>query len=157
MSLKEWLDQRAVLNHDILCNQLRNELGAVRADPKRHALVRLKMWPLHEIEYRRLFDATIEVLSPVRLLDLPVFACWSDDMKTSFRPVFHELFLATTQVEAKVKALHELLGRGVEGVQAFVATPPGKRTTEQAVTLQELLDSLSAAISALPREVGGGV
>jgi hypothetical protein len=154
MFLREWLDQRALLNHDILCNQLRNELCALRADATHNAAVRLKTWPRREPEYRRLFDATLEALSPAQLVDSAVFACWNEDMKRNFRPVFHELFVATSGVAEQVRDLHQLLSKSLEGVKVYLATPQAKRTAEAVASLQTVLDALSAAISALPKEIG---
>jgi hypothetical protein len=154
MLFNEWLGQRALLNHDVLCNQLRNELGALRADPKR-TVVRLKTWPLHETEYRAFFDSSIEALSPKQFFTNQRFACWKPEMKTTFEPVFYELFMLTSNLAVRIEALHQLLTRSLNGVQTFLATDAAKRNPSHVAKLQELLESLSQEISALPSQVGG--
>ena len=154
MLFDEWQAQRALLNHDILCNQLRNELGAVRMNPQCSAVVRLKMWPQRAGEYRKFFDMAAEALSPKQILDSPAFAAWEKTRKEVFRPIIHETFLVRTDMIARVQELHELLTRSIDGVEAFLRMKPAERTLEAVAELQELLDSLSKAISALPREIG---
>jgi len=156
MRLKKWAELRAVLNHDILCNQLRNELAAARLDPVHHTLTRLRMWPQREQEYRQFFDAAKDALSPVRLLDSAQFACWSDEMKCEFGPAFHELFLSTSNIAADVARLHHLLDDSLRDVNAFVATPAAERTIDGAGAVLARLDMLSTSISALPTTIGGG-
>ena len=154
MVLNEWLGQRELLNHDVLCNQLRNELGALRADPKR-AVVRLKTWPVREAEYRAFFDSSIEALSPRQFFTNQRFACWKPEMKTTFEPLFHELFMLTSNLAARVEALHQLLTQSLNAVQTFLATDAAMRNPSHVAKLQELLESLSQGISALPSQVGG--
>ena len=153
MQLEEWLEVRELLNHDILCNQVRSELAALQSAQHDHRIVRLKHWPEREPEYRRWLDATFEALSPAHLLDSSVFSCWSEDMRSKFRPAVHQLFLATTSLGAQVRKLHELLGLSVKGVREFVAAAPPERTADKLSALEALLAALSAAISALPRSV----
>ncbi len=155
MLFDEWQSQRSLLNHDILCNQLRNELAALRATPRSPTVVRLRMWPLHEKEYRGFFDLTIDGLSPQQLLDMPIFAAWDQARKEAFGPLFHEIFVVVTNIAGEVRQLHELLSGSVDAVEAFLAMRPADRTSEDVERLQELLDSLSQAISTLPREIGG--
>ena len=76
-------------------------------------------------------------------------------MKRNFRPVFQELFVATSGVAEQVRELHQLLNKSLEGVKVYLATPQAKRTAEAVASLQTVLDALSAAISALPKEIGG--
>jgi hypothetical protein len=154
MFLNEWLGKRALLNHDVLCNQLRNELGALRTDPKR-TVVRLKTWPLRESEYRAFFDSSIEALSPKQLFTNQRLACWKPEMKTQFEPLFHELFMLTSTLAARIATLHQLLTQSLNGVQTFLATDAAKRNPSHVAKLQELLESLSQEISALPSQVGG--
>jgi len=153
MQLNEWLELRELLNHDILCNQVRGELSALQAEQGNNTLVRLTRWPEREPEYRRWLDATVEALGPAQWLDSPAFACWDETMRARFKPALQELFLATSSVAGQVEALHELLTQAVSEVKEFVSAAPVARTPEKVAALQELLFALSAAISALPRNV----
>ncbi len=154
MLFNEWQAQSTLLNHDILCNQLRNELAAVRMSPQYSSVVRLKMWPQRAGEYRKFFDMAIEALSPKQVLDSPVFATWEKTRKEVFGPIIHEMFLVRSNMIARVQELHELLTRSVDGVEAFLLMKPADRTLKAVTKLQELLDSLSKAISALPKRIG---
>jgi len=156
MGMNEWTEKRALLNHDVLCNQLRNELAAARLDPTHHPLTRLRMWPQREQEYRQFFDAAIDAFSPVHLLGFAFFASWSAEMKCEFGPAFHELFLATSNIKADVASLHDFLNESLLEVNAFLATAAVERTVEQAGAVLARLDTLSVAISALPRTIGEG-
>ena len=155
MLFDEWQSQRALLNHDILCNQLRTELVALRVAPQSPAVVRLKMWPRQADEYRKFFDLAIDALSPQQVLNSPIFATWDETRKDDLGPIVHEVFLALSNIAAEVQELHESLSCSVGAVEAFLAIRPTERTPERVAKLQELLDSLSQDISALPREIGG--
>ena len=152
--LKQWLDQRALLNHDVLCNQLRNELASLRSEPTQSHTPRLSMWPKRKKEYITFLDNAINALSFSSLLDRSIFDCWSNSMKENWRPVFHGLFLNTTNIPNKIIHLKELLNDSAETVLSFSNVRPRERTLKMVVALQEKLDALSTAISSLPHNVG---
>lgn len=110
---------------------------------------------MREHEYREFFDSTTEALSPVHLLDSSIFACWTEDTRKSFGPVFHELFLATTGVREQVENLHRLLTESLRAVNIFLETPARRRTGKGAGAVLATLDRLSSAISALPGTIAG--
>jgi len=153
MELKQWLNQRALLNHDILCNQLRNELVSLRAEPTRTKIQRLSTWPKRKTEYMDFLNNTIDVLSFASLLDTDVFGCWSYSKKNSFKPAFHELFLNTTTILNKVTQLKRLVDLSVNSVLNFINTEPQKRTVQMIIDLQEKLETLSNGISSLPNNM----
>ena len=152
--LTEWLSQRDLLNHDVLCNQLRNELASLRSEPTQVITPRLSSWPKRKTEYTNFLNDTIEAISFARILDTSIFDCWGTNQKAFWEPVFHELFLATTDVREKIHDLNELLNESVEAVIHFNEISPKKRTIEMIVSLQRKLDALSAGISSLPNNVG---
>lgn len=154
-SWSEWLEQRALLNHDILCNQLRNELVALQGDPQSPDVVRLKMWLLRESEYRRFLDSTLNALSPAQLLESPHFARWAAEERVFFQLVFQELFCQTTGLGLRIEALQELLTKCVGEVGAFLEVAPVERTHDRIARLQSLLEALSLGISSLPTVIGG--
>lgn len=148
--MNNWQSQREKLNHDILCNQLRNELGTLRRDPRGNSLHRLELWPEHAKEYRQLFDSAAEALSTIRLLELPEFDCWTNEKKNCFKPVFHKIFLINSGIELKVERLNEMLNEVLTIIKKFLETPVDKRTEEMVLEMQEILDHFSAKISELP-------
>lgn len=147
----DWTAQRSLLNHDILCNQLRMETSALRMDPGRDSYLRLRQWPQRERDYRRLFDGALEALTPRQLLCGESFACWSEDMRRQYGMVFHAIFVATYGVEREVERLHALLTAALECTQALLRTRPDRRTEEMVATVSSALDDLSEAISSLPK------
>lgn len=148
--LKEWLNQRALLNHDILCNQLRNEILSLRSDPTQTQTPRLKMWPKRKHEYEIFLDKTIEALSFASILDDHVFDSWQDSLKSTSKPIFHQLFLATTDISKRVDDLKRLLDESVEAALYFNTIEPAKRTVDMIVSLQKKVEALSNGISSLP-------
>ena len=150
MLSREWAAKRALLNHDVLCNQLRNELAAARQDVTHHPLTRLQCWSKREEEYRSFFNGAISAVSWAHLLDATIFRSWTSEMRECFRPIVHECFAAATNIDFEVSELHRLLTASLEGVSTFLNTPAVLRRTEDAETVLATLDALSSAISGLP-------
>ena len=152
--LRYWLDRRGVLNHDILCNQLRNELSALRIEPELSNPIRLQMWLHHELEYREFFEDAFSVFSPSYLMDSPLFAQWPARDRDLFRKVFHELYILTSELPAKVQRLQELLSESIVRINGFLATTSRFRTSTAVEEIIEALECLSEEISSLPDRAG---
>ncbi len=146
-----WTDDRARLNHDILANQLQNEVMMLQDDPQ-GACVRLVQWIGRENEFRCFLAESLKVLSFSRLMDLPIFDVWNSKRRQLIRSVADELFLRASTGPAAVEELESILSRTLELAREFVATPGKKRTEEQVKTLLDLIGRLSRGISMLPRD-----
>jgi len=147
---KHWSAQRAFLNHDVLCNQLRTETAALKKNPNQVRVLRLEQWSSREDDYRALFDNAIDVLGPERVLVTNWFSCWSDGLKCHFGVVFREIFLATSNLPQQIKILHQCLTHALEKVHCLLLTSPEARTIDMIAELDNVLDELSCNISALP-------
>lgn len=146
----KWQSLRERLNHDILCNQLRNELEVLRRHPGGSSLHRLEMWSKRAGEYRLLFSLSTEELSPLKLLDIDAFKCWSEEQQAIYGPVLHRMFLVNSGLEKKLETLNSLLDESLRSVRRFLDTPREKRTEEMVIQIQEKVEQLSAKISELP-------
>lgn len=145
----DWQSCREKLNHDILCNQVRNEVVTLRQDLtfKTH---RLELWPQHAEAYRNLFENAATALSPQKLIELRCFDCWPQEYKDYFGDLFHAIFLLETEVEKEVEDLSSIFETALSEIKSFIAMPPEERTQESVLKLQQMLEALSVAISALP-------
>ena len=152
---KQWIDLRGVLNHDVLCNQLRNELLSLQEEPKGHEAIRLKTWVTREDEYRGFLTATVDALSPNGLISCAGLACWTEEQIRVYANVAHALFLAETDMTAIVKRLTELLAAAVCSAKRLLSTPRPERSNDMVADLSVLVDKLSEGISDLPRSIGG--
>jgi hypothetical protein len=151
LKITEWTALRALLNHDVLCNQVRGELCALAVDPHQSTL-RLERWIQREREYHVLLEEAVNVLSLANFVDSAEFACWNCTQRNAFRKPFHALFLATSDVPRRTKELLDLLRMSIESVRSFLAVPRRYRTREGATVPLELLTELSMGISALSKE-----
>ena len=153
--LERWLNKRALLNHDILCNQIRNEIDALRRAPSENSTTRLRMWIYRESEYQKLLNECIVALSPMQLLESELFSCWPRELKESFSPIFHELFLIMTGLEMRIAELLQVLSASIASVKAFLSIEQSMRTLDDVMQIREKLANLSEGISSLPSKIGG--
>jgi hypothetical protein len=153
-SLDHWLSRRAVLNHDVLCNQLRMELATLRQSVTSPPL-RLSQWIKRRGEYAAFLNDAVLVLDPANLLDSRRFSVWSAERRTAMRSIASETFVRISPVTAHLRELQDLLDRCVALASAFIALPPSGRTPDHVAALQDVFDRLSSGISALPEYPGG--
>ena len=140
----EWTRHRARLNHDVLCNMVLVELAAAR--PGRE-LPRLSQWLDGIGDYRALFRATTAALDAGLLLDRPLFACWTAEMRQVFKPVFRELYLRDHQVRECAGRLLALLAECEVAARAALAEDADSAALQRA---EILLRELSNGIAQLP-------
>jgi hypothetical protein len=149
MALHDWQARREKLNHDILCNQVLNEVASLHFEPASE-VHRLQLWPRHAEAYRELFKDAPVALSAKRLLELPCFDCWSQEYNDYLGMIFHAVFLLESGIEKKLDSLRALFEKSLRKTNNFISLHPDKRTGEMVDDLQQTLTALSAGISALP-------
>ena len=150
MTACEWEKHRSILNHDILCNQLRNELARLRSEPQSDTTVRLAMWPKRQREYILFFEATVAILNPERIIDSDLFLCWDNQTKKCFKVIVRNLYDSVEEIEKRVEELKSILLESIRIVDSFFSMPVDKRTEKSVVKIQEKLEELSFRISKLP-------
>jgi hypothetical protein len=149
MAFYDWQSRREKLNHDILCNQLLNEVVTLQQQPASD-VCRLHLWPQHAESYRKLLNDAADALSAKRLLELPCFECWSQDYKDYFGMIFHAVFLLESGIDKKLDDVRFLFEAALQQTNIFMSVAPEKRTAEMVIDLQQKLSALSAGISSLP-------
>jgi hypothetical protein len=154
--LEDWLDRRAVLNHDVLANQVATELAMLAQQTDANP-VRLMQWLRREPEYAALLRDAADVLDPAHLVDLPQFDVWTDERRSAMRMMVSERFQRTSAVSETLQSLEALLRRCVVSATAFLAMPPKSRTASTVAEMQSNFEQLSEGISSLPTRCGGTI
>lgn len=142
-----WARKRASLNHDVLCNMVLVELAAARSGGD---LPRLSQWLGAVDDYRALFRAAPAVLDASLLLDRPLFACWSPQMRDTIRPVFRELYLQDHSVRERTERLLVLLSECEAATKAALVS---NAVYDDLKHVETLLRELSQGISQYPDPV----
>jgi hypothetical protein len=70
---------------------------------------RLSIWQNRIDEYRNLIASSIEVLDASLIIDSNIFDCWSDDVKSTMKPIFGDIFLMVNNVPSKIAELSCIL------------------------------------------------
>jgi len=146
--MNEWDDKRSHLNHDILRNQVLNEVMTLQDDPH-GACPRLRLWLRNISAYKTLLDSAEHQTSFARILDADLFDCYDAAMKNKVGAMFHALFLRKTHFDEKIKCCRQTLDEATDLAQALV--DKSSRTAEEVQNLSRLLYRLSDEISALPQ------
>jgi hypothetical protein len=148
-----WSEERARLNHDILCNQVLAECATLYLEPRYTSPIRLMLWLKQLSAFRELIDKAAEALDAGEIVDTPRFVGWPSQWREIFRPVFRDSFALANAIPQKIETLRESLTESEKDVRAFLATPVEERTSEQVRRFESHLRRLSQAISSLPRSI----
>ncbi|MDZ7721644.1 MAG: hypothetical protein U5R06_02160 [candidate division KSB1 bacterium] len=146
----EWENKRAYLNHDILGNQLRNEVQSLLYQKKYDEIDRLESWLSLEDEYRKFIKNAIEYLPPTDIVDSCLFNGLNQEEKYFYKEIIYEIYMRTTKLDESVKKLDKLLTEAILSIKEFINTENSKRTDEMLLQVQKTIDSLSTEISKLP-------
>ena len=150
MNPTEWEKNRSILNHDVLCNQLRNELVRLRKEPCSKSFIRIAMWPKRQDEYIDFLDSAMDVLSPGEIVDSFLFACWDSQQRELFKLLVRNLYNEVENIESQIKEAKSILTESISLIESFFSTPIERRTTQAVIKIQDKLDELSKRISKLP-------
>jgi len=148
-----WMDKRTLLNHDILQNQVMNELSTLRICPQDTVIRRLNQWLERKGEYEEFILSTIEALSPVQLMSTKLFDTWNVHMKKAYSELFHEIFCSVSRLDGKVRELVKKLDEAANSVSRFLDLRPEERTLAKVEELEKVLGELSNLITALPQTI----
>jgi len=156
--MSSWEDTRARLNHDILRNQVLNEVMALENDPAREC-PRLGMWLKYQDAYEKMLDDTESETGYAGILKSELFDCYDDEMRAKVSEMLEQLFLCKTNVREKVVTCRKTLEEALQATKRVLATGPEERTVSDVRNLSELLHQLSNQISALPRswDISNGI
>ncbi len=144
-----WSDDKAKLNHDVLANQVGNELLSLENYPSGEAR-RLKKFADLEPYFRKLLTETPETLSYAAIIDCPMFNIWDADFRMKIREIADALFQATSGVSEKVKTLERMLVECIDATRDFLEIPQDQRSAEQAAQIRHKIGRLRVGISSLP-------
>jgi len=148
-----WGDSRAHLNHDVLRNQVLNEVMTLQHDAQAEC-PRLGIWLRNKKAYEELLDQAEAQTSYARILDVDLFDCYDAAMKAEVGDIFHALFLAETHIREKVSECRKTLEAAVRLAESLVGK--SDRSPNEVRELSSLLYTLSSQISALPQPVNAG-
>lgn len=150
MNLNEWGKKRAILNHDVLCNQLRNELARLREEPSSKTCLRIAMWPQRKDEYVDFLDSALYVLNPGEIVDTSLFNSWNPSQREQFKLYIRKLYNQLEDIEGQVVKTKALLSESISLINAFFEVSYENRTSQDIIEIQKKLEMLSKRISKLP-------
>lgn len=154
MNSSQWINERARLNHDILCNQLLTEFLSLKQQPSEIKPIRLNLWLRQTDSYRDFINSTEDALDAGAILDTQRFSCWTDQLKQQFRQIAKILFSLSHNIAGKVAKLQQLLELCVMRTEQLLSIPQNMRTSDQFADLERDFQNLSKAISDLPYPIG---
>jgi len=144
-----WSEDRGRLSHDILANQITNELMTLEMNPSGET-IRLNQFIQRENEFRCLLAGAPEALSEASIIDWPIFNVWDSQYRAEIRQVVHALFITKSGLNETLKDLEKNLKECLEGTRRFLDFPDDRRTSDQVISLRKKFDLLRMGISLLP-------
>jgi len=150
--MSNWDDLRTHLNHDILRNQVLNEVLMLENSPS-SSCPRLEMWIKNRKMYEQLIDNVEYETSYARVIETEIFACYSVSTKLKISDLLHPLFLRMTGVSVKKSDCRQVLHEAIEMSEKFLAKRPSERTVSEVQEIIKVLHELSTNISRLPSSV----
>lgn len=154
MTLDEWLELRASVNHDNIQNIL---LTGILADLERlrregaatNSVDRPDLWKRIRPNLTSLQLEAENALSPAHVIDTSSFGNLAPTCRHWLRDTIQALYIATSEIRPVVAGLTSLSAK----VDADFDAVQRERTIESLETLYEDLTALSRGITALPRRV----